>query len=466
MATTSRHRPRRAAIYVRISLDATGEELGVQRQEKDARGICAERGWEVVGVYRDNSVSASNRKVTRPGYDQLRSDYAAGLFDALVCYDLDRLTRQPRQLEDWIDAAEGHGLALVTTNGEADLTTDAGRLFARIKAAVARSEVERKSARHKAALRQHAQLGKPPHGPAPYGYTTTGNVVPDEAAIVARIFKAFEAGGSLRSITAKLTADGVPTRRGRPWNARTVRDMLCNPRYAGYAVYQGEIAVDDDGNRIRGRWDALVTPEVFDLVQVRLSDPKRRSNRFGTDRRYLGSSLFVCDACGGPIQTGNGGKYLCPGHLTREHKHVDRYVIDVIAERLGRKDFARLLAPPTEDMAPVVAESERLRKRLAVIDADYDRGDIDAKRWKAAKQRVQVELAEVDQKLAARRGGAALGSILSAPDPAAAFRDASLMAQRATIEALAVVRLRRAGRGRLPHGLYIDPSTVDVDWRR
>ncbi|MGV7677134.1 recombinase family protein, partial [Mycobacterium kansasii] len=74
--------------------------------------------------------------------------------------------------------------------------------------------------------------------------------------------------------------------------------------------------------------------------------------------------------------------------------------------------------------------------------------------------------AEVDQKLAARRGGAALGSILSAPDPAAAFRDASLMAQRATIDALAVVRLRRAGRGRLPAGLYIDPATVDVDWRR
>ncbi len=451
---------------MRISLDATGEELGVQRQEKDARDICAKRGWQVVDVYRDNSISASNRKVARPGYDAMRRDYAAGLFDALVCYDLDRLTRQPRQLEDWIDAAEGRGLALVTTNGEADLTTDAGRLFARIKAAVARSEVERKSARHKAALRQHAQLGKPPHGPAPYGYDTAAGVVPDEAAIVSRIFGAFDAGGSLRSITARLTADDVPTRSGRPWNVRTVRDMLCNPRYAGWGIYQGEIAVDDDGNRIRGRWEPIVAPEVFDVVQARLSDPSRKTNRVGTDRRYLGSGLFVCDTCGGPVQTANGGKYLCRGHLTREHKHVDRYVIDVIAERLGRKDFAQLLAPPAEASAPVVAEAERLRKRLRVIDADYDRGDIDAKRWKAAKQRVQVELAAVDQKLAAHRGGAALGSILSAPDPGAAFRGAPLMAQRAVIDALAVVRLRRAGRGRLPAGLYIDPGTVDVDWRR
>ena len=61
--------------------------------------------------------------------------------------DVDRLTRQPSQLEEWIDRAEEHGLKLVTSNGDADLSTDGGRMFARIKAAVARGEVERKGAR-------------------------------------------------------------------------------------------------------------------------------------------------------------------------------------------------------------------------------------------------------------------------------------------------------------------------------
>ncbi|MGH3556428.1 recombinase family protein [Mycobacterium sp.] len=456
----------RAAIYVRISLDSTGEHLGVQRQEQDARAICAERGWQAVGLYSDNSISASDARKRRPGYEALRRDYDAGLFDALVCYDLDRLTRQPRQLEDWIDAAEGRGLALVTTNGEADLTTDAGRLFARIKAAVARSEIERKSARHKSALRQHAGLGKVPHGPALYGYTTTGDTVPDEADVVRRIFKAFDGGESLRSLARSLTADGVPTRSGRPWNTRTIRDMLTNPRYAGWAVYHREIATDDNGNRVRGQWEPLVSIEMFDVVQARLSDPSRKTNRVGTDRRYLGSGLFVCDTCGEPVQTLNGGKYVCRGHLTREHSHVDHYVLMVVAERLGRKDFAKLLAPPESEMAPVVAESERLRKRLAKIDNDYDTGGIDARRWKAAKQRVQAELAEVDKQLVTRRGGSALGAVAGAPDPAAAFLGASLMGQRAVIEALCVVRLRRAGRGRLPKSVgFIDPATVFIDWR-
>ena len=30
-------------------------------------------------------------------------------------------------IQDWIDRAEGRGLAIVTSNGEADLTTDAGQ---------------------------------------------------------------------------------------------------------------------------------------------------------------------------------------------------------------------------------------------------------------------------------------------------------------------------------------------------
>ena len=114
----------RAVMYLRISLDHTGEGLAVARQRDECARIIGQRGWKHVGEYVDNSVSASDARKNRPGYDALVKAYEAGEFDALVCYDLDRLTRQPCQLEDWIDAAEGRGLALVTANGEADLTTD------------------------------------------------------------------------------------------------------------------------------------------------------------------------------------------------------------------------------------------------------------------------------------------------------------------------------------------------------
>jgi site-specific DNA recombinase len=462
---------RRAAIYVRISLDSTGEGLGVARQEEDARAIIEQRGWTVAGTYRDNSISASDAKKFRPGYAEMQRDYADGLFDALVVWDLDRLTRQPRQLEDWIDAAEGRGLALITTNGEADLTTDGGRMYARIKLAVARAEIERKSARHKRALQQHAQAGKVPHGPRLFGYTADGNVDPVGSLTVIDAFERFYGGESLRSLTQMLTDTKVPTRNGRPWNTRTVRDMLTNSRYAGWAVYRGEIATDNDGNLVRGQWSPLIGEDTFDVIQARLSDPARKTNRVGTDRRYIGSRLYLCAQCDGPIQTVNGGKYFCSGHLTRDHRHVDAFVLDVIAERLADPNLSALLAPVGDEMKPVIEESKALRARLAKIDNEYDEGIVDGRRWRSAKDHVQAKLREIDKKLATRKGGAALGKIAESPDPAQAFREASLMAQRAVIDALCTVRLRRQPKGRLKRDPFtrrevIDPATVDIGWRR
>lgn len=76
-------------------LDATGEGLAVDRQREDCRRIVDQRGWQLVGEYVGNSISASDSRKARPGYNALVESYKAGGFDALVCWDLDRLTRQP-----------------------------------------------------------------------------------------------------------------------------------------------------------------------------------------------------------------------------------------------------------------------------------------------------------------------------------------------------------------------------------
>ena len=208
----------RCVLYLRVSLDATGEMLAIARQREDCMKIAADRGWQVVEEYVDNSIGAYSKTRIRPGYDRMVQAYAAGQFDALVCYDLDRLTRIPRQLEDWIDAAEDKGLLLVTANGEADLSTDGGRLFARIKASVARAESERKAARQRRAGRQRAEAGAMPLGVRLTGYTTGGEIVEDEAAVIRQVFTRFSEGDTLRGITScvALPEQEMPTRRAPP----------------------------------------------------------------------------------------------------------------------------------------------------------------------------------------------------------------------------------------------------------
>lgn len=147
----------RAAIYLRISLDAAMDGLAIDRQRQDCEVLAEQRGWDVVHTYVDQSISASKKEVDRPDYDAMVASFERGEIDAIICWDLDRLTRQPAQLEEWIDRAEEQGLKLVTANGDADLATDGGRMYARIKAAVARGEIERKSMRQSRAQQQRAE---------------------------------------------------------------------------------------------------------------------------------------------------------------------------------------------------------------------------------------------------------------------------------------------------------------------
>ena len=66
-----------AAIYCRISNDPEGRELGVERQEEDARLLAARLGLDVVKVFTDNDVSAStkSRKRRRSTCSPMRARY-------------------------------------------------------------------------------------------------------------------------------------------------------------------------------------------------------------------------------------------------------------------------------------------------------------------------------------------------------------------------------------------------------
>lgn len=449
---------RRAAVYLRISLDATGEGLAVDRQRKECQAILDARGWHLSGEYVDNSISASDAKKNRPAYTRLVADFEAGAFDALVCYDLDRLTRQPRQLEDWIDAAESRGLALVTANGEADLTTDGGRLFARIRLAVARAEVERKSAPQRSAARQRADLGRPPLGVRLTGYTTKGELVPDEAALVKRIYADFLRTKNLRTLARQLDDDGIPPRRGDKWHPSSLQTILRNPRYAGRAIYQGE----ETGER--GAWPAIVSDADYETAQAILDDPTRTTNLTGsTERKHLGSGLYLCAECRQPVSSWSGGRYRCRNgaHVNRSRGVVDYYVTEVIAARLGQPDVADILAPTEASHAPLVEQITRLRDRLARNDADYDAGYVDGKRYKAARDKAEGELRDAQAALAQAQAGSVLTGLVTAADPAEAFRDAPLSTRRAVVDALATVMLGRGSR----YSRTFDPETVRVDWR-
>ena len=211
-------------------------------------------------------------------------------------------------------------------------------------------------------------------------------------------------------------------------------------------------------------WEPIVSEDTFFLAQSKLSDPRRKTAKEGTDRKHLGSSLFRCAECGHGMYGFANVRYRCPHCLfTRSRSHVDAYVLAVVRARLAQPDVADLLAVDHEpEVKELTAQIQRLRDRLERVNQDYDEGIIDGLRYRTAAERVRAELTATEGKRAALSGGlSGTTSVLGAPDPVEAFDAASLMVRRRVIDALLDVRLKPGKRG----SKTFDPDSVILTWK-
>lgn len=162
---------RKVGIYTRISRDDEGDALGVARQRQDCERLADIRSWQAVKVYEDNDVSAFKRNVIRDEFELMLKDLRAGLIDGIVAYDLDRLARQPRDVERLIEIYdERPRLTFATVTNDINIATPDGRTMARIMVAFANKSSHDASRRIRRKHQELAQQGKDSGGPAPYGW--------------------------------------------------------------------------------------------------------------------------------------------------------------------------------------------------------------------------------------------------------------------------------------------------------
>jgi len=303
-----------AAVYLRISLDATGRAEGVERQQKDCAGLVKARQWELSGTYTDNDISAAGKKV-RPGFIAMTEAIETGQVQVVVAQRWDRLSRNRRDDLRLLEACEKHGVLLAFSRGGGlDLSTPMGSMLADMLASQARNEIKIKGDRQRLAQLQRAEKGRPAKGIRPTGYALDGSLIPEEADLVVRIFDQFTAGGTLKGIAAMLQEVGIVTRRGAGWSPSSVSSILRNARYAGRSIYKGQ----DLGV---ATWTPIISEAQFAAVQSRLADPRRRTRGESTARKHLGSGLYYC-TCGLRIRSSSVGVLAHVSVRVRPHVSV------------------------------------------------------------------------------------------------------------------------------------------------
>jgi DNA invertase Pin-like site-specific DNA recombinase len=431
----------KAGIYLRQSSDPNNDQLAVSRQREACVGLCETRGWGWA-EYMDNDTSASTRK-PRPEYTRLMADIRNGAISAVVVWDLDRLHRRPIELEQFMELADERGVALATVTGDVDLSTDNGRLFARIKGAVARAETERKVARMKSRYRQDAERGVSHCGPArAFGYTPDEKLDPVKSNAVRKAYADILAGRTLYSIAKDWNAKGFTSARGKAWSHPGVRAVLLNPRNAGLRAHRGEIVA-------QAAWPAIVDRDTYDGVVALLTDPGRR---FGGAhaRKYLLSGLAVCGKCGARLGSAlphkrSKPRYQCKSchGSSRKIEWVDEFVLDVVAERLSREDALELINKrDAPDLAALRAQSTALREQQNAMAVAHAKQQVTLSQLIAFNEDVDAQLARIKAQTEDDGKARILKGVIVVGDRAAVRRKldgCDLDRQRAIVDVLLTV---------------------------
>jgi site-specific DNA recombinase len=287
---------------------ATGEGIGLDTQDEKAREFCDRLKITVVGAARD-TISGRLAPIDRPDLGSWLTDPARlALFDAVVAYRADRLSRGEdtdwSRIETW---AADHGKTLILVDSSTGVRyparDDSDRwqwMSAKTQAGKEWNDIRERIIRSQCAIMRGGYWS----GRVPFGYRIVGeryrkSLAPTATAdYVPAIYARAIAGDSLQKIADWLTAEGVGTERGHAvWNPATVRQILVNETYAGTHTRNcAECGGSHD----------LTVPALVDMATQRraadaLRSRVRGSNNGGRPSACPAMLVPICDACGVPM---------------------------------------------------------------------------------------------------------------------------------------------------------------------
>jgi site-specific DNA recombinase len=200
--------------YTRVSTtEQATDGVSLAAQQTKIQAYAVVKDWTVLEMIQDQGASA--KSLHRPGLAQLLARVQAGQVQAVVVYNLDRLTRSVADLDKLMRLFERKGVALVSLQESLDATTATGRLMMNLLASVSQWEREVIGERTRDAMQHLKAQGQVYSRP-----------VFDDTATLACIHSMRAAGQTYQEIADELTAAGVPTVRGGVWAPATIRGIL------------------------------------------------------------------------------------------------------------------------------------------------------------------------------------------------------------------------------------------------
>lgn len=374
-----------AAMYLRKSRPEDGLDTdAILQKHWDTLTELAEReGIRVVGVYRE--VRSGEFVASRPEMVRLLADVEAKKVQAVLCMDLDRLSRGGTRDRGWITETFQEAEVLIITPGKVyDLQSESDEALVELGGFVANFEL-RQNKKRTAHGKERAARDGCSLAHAPFGYVkcrvnrrATLKIVDEEAKYVRLIFERYASGVGCTVIADWLNALGVKGKRGKEFCRESVQKIITNPVYIGKVLWNrtrwkqrkdGKYSITpkpkEEWILSEGLHPPIVDKALFDTCQAIMAGRYKPPSNDGTVKSPL-VGLVRCAKCGSRMQKcpNSSGNYMrclargcSPG---TKLEYVEDAILDALRDRLE--------ALETRPLADT-AEADSLAGRLAEIDA-------------------------------------------------------------------------------------------------
>jgi len=308
--------PLKYCLYARKSTEAEEKQaLSIDSQIKEMMQIAERERLNIVEIRRESHSAKDSG--TRPVFEEIVKDIDAGIFNGIITWAPDRLSRNAGDLGKLVDRIDQNKLIQIKTFGQTFTNSPSDKFLLMILCSQAKLENDNKSINVKRGMRTRCEMGLWPAVP-PTGYRKKNDrnakceveLDPERADIIKQIFEkiAYEKW-SVSKVHAWLRYDlDFKTRNGYHLSLGNLFTLISNTFYYGRFEFP-----KGGGNWYEGVHKPIITKELFDETRSSIKSQVIKSE----GKEFAFTKIMKCGVCGSGITADEKFKKLKSGGVNR-----------------------------------------------------------------------------------------------------------------------------------------------------
>lgn len=410
----------RVAAYCRVSTDDEEQLTSYEAQQHYYTDkIMTNHEWTMAGIFADEGITGTSAR-KRPEFLKMIRQCRQKKIDVILTKSISRFARNTVDCLHYIRLLKELGIAVIFEKENINTLESDSEILITLLGAFAQSESESISANVRWGKRQAMREGKVSiQYEKLYGFQRGEDrkpeIIPEQAKVVAEIYRRYLAGASYRMIQDWLREEQIPNTSGKPeWSIHGIRNILTNEKYCGDVLCQKTFTQDCISKKvvrntgqlpmylIQNHHEGIVDRKIFDAVQTEMArrnagkSPSKKTAPTGRTTytsKYSLSERLVCGECGTLYRrctwTNRGKKrvvWRCVSRLdygtkychespSLDEKRLQKAILTALSSVMSQKDtlIGRITGAMEVELAPVPNKSLSLadiEQRLDEISAE------------------------------------------------------------------------------------------------